>query len=188
MNFKREIIAKIRLLLRSIAAKRAKKKLLKAFKNYPRSIRKLSAAYEKFLRAIQSEQRALVILKALKRQYSSRPILMKIRDIGEYKVSRKAKEILSETDIACALERHECGDWGEISHEDWERCNACMETGYGYVYSRHKTADKRYFCVITDYTKPKTKIVTEEELLNAGRNNTEAVYKKSQSYPLKKAG
>ena len=41
-----------------------------------------------------------------------------------------AKEILSETDIACALERHKCGDWGEISPEDWARCNACMETGY----------------------------------------------------------
>lgn len=188
MNFKREIIAKVRLLFRSITAKRAKKKLLEAFKNYPQSIRKLSVAYENFLKAIQAEQRAVVTLKALKTQYSRKPILMKIRDIGQYKVSRKAKEILSETDIACALERHKCGDWGEISPEDWARCNACMETGYGYVYSRHKTADKRYFCVITDYAKPKTRIVTEEELLNAGGNSTGAVYEESQSYPLKKAG
>ena len=187
MNFKREIIAKIRLLFCSIMAKRAKKKLLEAFKNYPQSIRKLSAAYENFLRAIQAEQRALVTLKALKTQYSRKPILMKIRDIGQYKVSRKAKEILSETDIACALERHKCGDWGEISPEDWARCNACMEAGYGYVYSRHKTADKRYFCIITDYAKTKTRIVTEEELLNVSGNSTGAVYEKSQSYPLKKA-
>ena len=176
MNFKREIIAKIRLLFRSMKAKRAKKKLLEAFKNYPQSIRKLSAAYESFLRAIQAEQRAIVTLKALKTQYSRRPILMKIRDIGQYTLSRKAKEILSETDIACALERHKCGDWGEISPEDWARCNACMETGYGY------------FCIITYYSKPKTRIVTEEELLNAGGNSTGAVYEKSQSYPLKKAG
>ena len=188
MNLRKEIIAKIRLLFRSMTAKRAKKKLLEAFKSYPQSIRKLSAAYDGFLRAVKAEQRALVALKALKRQYSGRPILMKIRDIGQYMLSRKAKEILSETDIACALERHKCGDWGEISREDWERCNACMETGYGYVYSRHKTADKRYFCVITDYSKPKTRIVTEEELLNAGGNSTGAVYEKSQSYPLKKAG
>ena len=128
MNFKREIIAKIRLLFRSMKAKRAKKKLLEAFKNYPQSIRKLSAAYEKFLRAVRAEQRALVTLKAINRKYSRRPILMKIRDIGQYTVSRKAKEILSETDIACALERHKCGDWGEISPEDWARCNACMES------------------------------------------------------------
>lgn len=188
MNFKREIIAKIRLLFCSIMAKRAKKKLLEAFKNYPQSIRKLSAAYESFLRAIQAEQRAIVTLKALKTQYSRRPILMKIRDIGQYTLSRKAKEILSETDIACALERHKCGDWGEISPEDWARCNACMETGYGYVYSRHKTAGNRYFCIITYYSKPKTRIVTEEELLNAGGNSTGAVYEESQSYPLKKAG
>ena len=133
-------------------AKCAKKKLLEAFKNYPQSIRKLSAAYESFLK------------------------------------SRKAKEILSETDIACALERHKCGDWGEISPEDWARCNACMEMGYGYVYSRHKTAGNRYFCIITYYSKPKTRIVTEEELLNAGGNSTGAVHEKSQSYPLKKAG
>ncbi len=188
MNFKREIIAKIRLLFRSMKAKRAKKKLLEAFKNYPQSIRKLSAAYENFLKAIQAEQRALVSLKALNNRYSSKPILMKIRDIGKYTVSRKAKEILSETDIACALERHKCGDWGEISPEDWARCNACMETGYGYVYSRHKSTGGRYFCVITDYSLPKTKIVTEEELLNAGGNNTGAVYEKLKGNSLKKAG
>ena len=188
MNFKREIIAKIRLLFRSIKAKHAKKKLLEAFKNYPQSIRKLSAAYESFLKAIQAEQRAIVTLKALKTQYSHRPILMKIRDIGQYTLSRKAKEILSETDIACALERHKCGDWGEISPEDWARCNACMETGYGYVYSRHKTAGNRYFCIITYYSKPKTRIVTEEELLNVGENNTGAAHKKSEECSLKKAG
>ena len=188
MNFKREMIAKIRLLFRSMKAKRAKKKLLEAFKNYPQSIRKLSAAYESFLRAIQAEQRAIVTLKALKTQYSRKPILMKIRDIGQYTLSRKAKEILSETDIACALEHHKCGDWGDISREDWMRCNACMETGYGYVYSRRKSAGGRYFCIITDYSLPKTKIVTEEELLNAGGNNTGAFYEESESRPLKKAG
>ena len=188
MNFKREIIAKIRLLFCSIMAKRAKKKLLEAFKNYPQSIRKLSAAYENFLKAIQAEQRAVVTLKALKTQYSRRPILMKIRDIGQYTLSRKAKEILSETDIVCAVQRHICGDWGEISCEDWIRCNAGMETGYGYVYSRHKSTGGRYFCVITDYSLPKTKIVTEEELLNAGGNNTGAFYEESESRPLKKAG
>ena len=188
MNFKREIIAKIRLLFRSITAKRAKKRLTDAFKSYPQSIRKLSAAYEEFLKAVKREQRALVSLKAIDRRYSSQPILMKIRDIGKYTVSRKAKEILSETDIVCAVQRHICGDWGEISPEDWARCNACMETGYGYVYSRHKTADKRYFCIITDYAKPKTRIVTEEELLNAGGNSTGAVHEESESRPLKKAG
>ena len=188
MNFKREIIAKIRLLFRSITAKRAKKRLTDAFKSYPQSIRKLSAAYEEFLKAVKREQRALVSLKAIDRRYSSQPILMKIRDIGKYTVSRKAKEILSETDIACALERHKCGDWGEISPEDWARCNACMETGYGYVYSRHKSTGGRYFCVITDYSLPKTKIVTEEELLNAGGNNTGAFYEEPESRPLKKAG
>ena len=188
MNFKREIIAKIRLLFRSITAKRAKKRLTDAFKSYPQSIRKLSAAYEEFLKAVRAEQRALVSLKALNNRYSSKPILMKIRDIGKYTISRKAKEILSETDIVCAVERHICGDWGEISREDWARCNACMETGCSYVYSRHKSTGGRYFCVITDYSVPKTKIVTEEELLNAGGNNTGAVYEKLKGNSLKKAG
>ena len=188
MNFKREIIAKIRLLFRSITAKRAKKRLTDAFKSYPQSIRKLSAAYEEFLKAVRAEQRALVSLKALNNRYSSKPILMKIRDIGKYTVSRKAKEILSETDIVCAVERHICGDWGDIFRDDWIHCNACMETGYGYVYSRHKSTGGRYFCVITDYSLPKTKIVTEEELLNAGGNNTGAFYEEPESRPLKKAG
>ena len=182
MNFNKLIIARIKLLFRSVKAKRAKKKLLETFKKHPQSIRKLSAAYEKFLRAVRAEHLALVTLKAINRKYSRRPILMKIRDTGSYTVSRKAKEILSETDIVCALERHKCGDCGDISADDWKHCNACMETGYGYVYSRYKTADKRYYCVITDYPKPKTKIVTEEELLNAGGNSTGAVYEKSQSY------
>ena len=182
MNFNKLIIPRIKLLFRSVKAKSAKKKLLETFKKHPQSIRKLSAAYENFLKAIQAEQRAVVTLKALKTQYSSRPILMKIRDIGQYTLSRKAKEILSETDIACALEHHKCGDWGDISADDRKHCNACMEMGYSYVYSRHKTAGNRYFCVITDYAKPKTRIVTEEELLNAGGNSTGAVYEESQSY------
>lgn len=165
MNFNKLIIARIKLLFRSVKAKRAKKKLLETFKKHPQSIRKLSAAYEKFLRAVRAEQRALVTMKAINRKYSRRPILMRIRDTGSYTVSRKAKEILSETDIVCALERHKCGDWGDISADDRKHCNACMEMGYGYVYSRYKTADKRYYCVITDYTKPKTKIVTEEEFI-----------------------
>ena len=91
MNFKREIIANIRLLFRSMKARRAKKKLLEAFKKHPQSIRKLSAAYEKSLRAVQAEQRAVVTLKALKTQYSRRPILMKIRDIGQYTLSRRQR-------------------------------------------------------------------------------------------------
>lgn len=188
MNLGKKLKTKIILSFRSLMARRAKKRLTDAFKSYPQSIRKLSLAYEEFLKAVKREQRALVSLKAIDRRYSSQPILMKIRDIGKYTVSRKAKEILSETDIVCAVEKHICGDWGDISRDDWIRCNACMEAGYGYVYSRHKTADKRYFCVITDYSKPKTRIVTEEELLNAGGNSTGAVYEKSQSYPLKKAG
>lgn len=122
MNFNKQIIGKIRLIFCSLTARHAKKKLLEAFKHYPQSIRKLSAAYESFLRAIRSEQRALVTLKALKQKYSGRPILMKIREIGQYSVSRKAKEILSETDIVCALERHKCGDWGDISADDWKHC------------------------------------------------------------------
>ena len=83
MNFKREIIAKIRLLFRSMKAKRAKKKLLEAFKNYPQSIRKLSAAYENFLKAIQAEQRGVVTLRAQQTQYSRRRILKRKRTLGE---------------------------------------------------------------------------------------------------------
>ena len=188
MNLGKKLKAKIILLFRSFAARRAEKRLTDAFKSYPQSIRKLSLAYEEFLKAVKREQRALVSLKAIDRRYSAQPILMKIRDIGKYTVSRKAKEILSETDIVCAVERHICGDWGDISRDDWMRCNACMETGYGYVYSRRKSAGGRYFCVITDYTVPKTKIVTEEELLNAGGNNTGAVYKELKGNSLKKAG
>lgn len=91
MNFNKLIIARIKLLFRSVKAKRAKKKLLETFKKHPQSIRKLSAAYEKFLRAVQAEQRAVVTLKALKTQYSRRPILMKIRDIGQYTLSRRRR-------------------------------------------------------------------------------------------------
>ncbi len=188
MNLGKKLKAKIILSFRSTMARRAKKRLTDAFKSYPQSIRKLSLAYEEFLKAVKREQRALVSLKAIDRRYSSQPILMKIRDIGKYTVSRKAKEILSETDIVCAVEKHICGDWGDISRDDWIRCNACMETGYGYVYSRRKSAGGRYFCIITDYSLPKTKIVTEEELLNAGGNNTGAFYEESESRPLKKAG
>ena len=57
MNFNKLIIARIKLLFRSVKAKRAKKKLLETFKNYPQSIRKLSAAYEKFLRAVRAEDK-----------------------------------------------------------------------------------------------------------------------------------
>lgn len=79
MNFNKLIIARIKLLLRSVKAKRAKKKLLETFKKHPQSIRKLSAAYEKFLRAVHAEQRALVTLKAINRKYSRRAFFIKMK-------------------------------------------------------------------------------------------------------------
>lgn len=187
MVFHKLVTAKIRLFFGSLRARKAKRRLLREFKKNPQSVSALSRAYERFLRAIRKEQEYTVALKAVRAEFSRRPILPLTLDTGNYTVSRKAKEILSETDIVCALERHKHCDWGHISSDDWVRCNVCAQMGYGYTYSRHKTSDGRYFCILTDCKKPKTKIVTEEEL-NAGRDNTGASYKEPESSSLKKAG
>lgn len=187
MIFHKLFTAKVKLFFRSLAAKRAKYRLFKEFRKTPQSVKALSRAYERFLSAIKKEQRAVVALKAVRRQFSRWPILSLTLNIGNYTVSRKAKEILSETDIVCALERHKSGDWGEISADDWAKCNVCAKMKYGYIYSRHKTASGRYFCILTDCLAPRTKIVTEEEL-NEGRNNTGIVYEKPESRSAQKAG
>lgn len=187
MIFHKLVTAKLRLFFSALMARKAKRRLLDEFKKNPQSVSALSRAYERFLRTIRKEQAYTVALKAVRAEFTRRPILPLTLDTGSYTVSRKAKGILSETDIVCALERHRHCDWGYVSSDDWAKCNTCAQIGYGYTYSRHKTADGRYFCILTDCKRPKTKIVTEEEL-NAGRNNTGASYKESESSSLKKAG
>ena len=56
MNLGKKLKAKIILLFRSFAVHRAKKRLTFAFKSYPQSIRKLSLAYEEFLKAVKRQQ------------------------------------------------------------------------------------------------------------------------------------
>ena len=104
MVFHKLVTAKIRLFFGSLRARKAKRRLLREFKKNPQSVSALSRAYERFLRAIRKEQEYTVALKAVRADFSRRPILPLTLDTGNYTVSRKAKEILSETD---RLERAE---------------------------------------------------------------------------------
>lgn len=164
MVYSQFLISAVRLFFGMIRLTKTKRKMFRELRRNPQSLAALGKAYNRYLHVLRLQQRRRVALKAVRSRFTRCPILMIRRSIGDYSVSRKAKEVLSETDIVCALERHRNGDWGMIDPEDWSKCNVCLQGGYGYAYSRFRSADGRYFCIITDYEKPKTKIVMEEEL------------------------
>lgn len=118
MAFHKLLTAKIRLFFSSLTARKAKRRLLTEFRKNPQSVSALSLAYERFLLALRKEQEYAVALKAVRVRFSRRPILPVRLNIGSYTVSRKAGEILSETDVVCALERHRHCDWGYINADD----------------------------------------------------------------------
>lgn len=164
MIYSKYIISAVKLFFCSLRVMHSKRKMLKKLRKNPKSVPTLDKAYNKFLNSLREKEQRTVEMKSVKVQFTRCPILSEKRSIGKYTVSRRAKEVLSETDVIKAIEHHKRGDWGLIDPEDWSKCNVCFKCGHGYSFSRYKASDGHIFCVVTDYDKPKTKIVMEEEL------------------------
>lgn len=163
MIYSKYIISAIKSLFCSLRIIYSKKKMFKELRKNPQSIPLLDKAYNNYLNSLKAKEKQKVEMKSVKVQFTRCPILLIRRPIGKHTLSSRAKEVLSETDIVKALERHKNGDWGFVDPEDWSKCNLCLRCGKGFAFSRHRTSDGRFFCVLTDYEKPKTKIIMEDE-------------------------
>jgi hypothetical protein len=86
----------------------------------------------------------------------------KVTPLGQVFIARRASATLSAAEVHAALERHECGDWGECCRADWRANDAALKAGDRLV-SVYRTADGKKFWIITEHDRSMTTVLLPEE-------------------------
>jgi len=73
-----------------------------------------------------------------------------------------AADTIDQCEIAAALERHFCGDWGDVSLEDKAENDASVKSD-GLVLSVHHTLEGVEFWIITDAGHELTTVLMPED-------------------------
>ena len=82
--------------------------------------------------------------------------------LGRMVVTANAKNILSDSDIATALSRHQSGDWGELCEEDREVNEDALENGFR-IMSVYTSKNGIKFWVITEADRSCTTVLMPED-------------------------
>ena len=104
-----------------------------------------------------------VRLKRLSGQPDGHPPILDIRfDAGEITLSGTAEDIPL-YDRRMALVRHQNGDWGGVTEQEWAENNRSLQNGRGVVRSLYLSGNCRLFRLETDLADFKTTIRWERE-------------------------
>ena len=102
-------------------------------------------------------------LKRVSGQPDGRPPFLGIRfDAGEITLSGTAEDIPL-YDQKIALVRHQNGDWGGVTEQEWAENNRSLQNGRGVVHSLYLSGNCRLFRLETDLADSKTTIRWERE-------------------------
>jgi hypothetical protein len=84
--------------------------------------------------------------------------------LGEVVITPGAEELLRGVGVHVftLLARHEAGDWGDVSKDDWE-LNDADAAGDGRVLSAYKVRGEEKVWIITEWTREYTTILLPEE-------------------------
>lgn len=82
--------------------------------------------------------------------------------LGKIYITRGVLEKLTYRDIAKAIIKHCCGDWGNLSPEDWELNNEAVEKGCR-ILSSYVSQNGQKFWIITEADRRSTTILLPEE-------------------------
>jgi len=83
--------------------------------------------------------------------------------LGTIAVSKEARESLHESDIQNALNRHERGDWGDISEAEKREAKRAVQTGDTPISSVYYSEEGQPFWVMTE---PASRITAVDLLCN----------------------
>lgn len=82
--------------------------------------------------------------------------------LGRTVITANAKNILSDSDIATALSRHQSGDWGELCEEDREVNEDALENGFR-IMSVYTSKNGIKFWIITEADRSCTTVLMPED-------------------------
>jgi hypothetical protein len=78
--------------------------------------------------------------------------------LGRLMATPNALRSLSQDDIQTAIRRHQAGDWGDVSHEDWEANDRALTQG-SRIFSVYHAVNGTKFWVITEADRSVTTIL-----------------------------
>jgi hypothetical protein len=82
--------------------------------------------------------------------------------LGRIVTTRAAREIIDDKDILAAIQRHQAGDWGEVSESD-RKANDQALVAQGRITSFYRTAHGASLFVETEPDRSLTTIFLPEE-------------------------
>jgi hypothetical protein len=85
-------------------------------------------------------------------------IPVKIFLLGRVQITPAALELIPDSEIRRALDRHHAMDWGVVCSEDWKRNDEALTHG-GRVVSVYKTETGETFWLITEWDRTQTTIL-----------------------------
>ena len=163
MNYFAYWWTKLRLRAAGCAVRWAKKQVLLDIQNSRRATMLLENPYQRFIRFSAKREELAVRLKRLSGQPDGRPPILGMRfDAGEITLSGTAEDIPL-YDQKIALVRHQNGDWGGVTEQEWAENNRSLQNGRGVVHSLYLSGNCRLFRLETDLADSKTTIRWERE-------------------------
>jgi len=78
--------------------------------------------------------------------------------LGTTVITPAAHEVLADYEINNALRRHQIGDWGDVSKDDWEANNDAIKYGER-ILSAYKNAGSEKFWIITEWDRSVTTVL-----------------------------
>lgn len=82
--------------------------------------------------------------------------------LGQTVITPGALESLNPDDINAALRRHERGDWGAISEDDWAENEISLENGFRLL-STYRDRKGTIFWIISEGDRSATTVLLPEE-------------------------
>jgi len=84
-------------------------------------------------------------------------------ELGRVVTTPGVIERLDEEDISGSINRHRCGDWGDLHYEDWEQNETAFKEGRRLLSRYHSPIDGETFWVITEADRSVTTVLLPEE-------------------------
>ena len=82
--------------------------------------------------------------------------------LGHCVITANAKDTLHPEDVKLALDRHVCGDWGDLCQDDWKENELSLAQGHR-LFSRYKDRSGSLFYIITEHDRSVTTVLLPED-------------------------
>lgn len=93
---------------------------------------------------------------------TARTIPVAVFRLGRIVSTPNALQSLTRKDILVGIQRHQAGDWGELTAPDWEANDRALTQG-GRILSAYNAANGTKFWIITEADRSTTTVLLPED-------------------------